>query len=198
MLFPSDIESRFLSVLPLFDLPRFHPPSSVSPRRTPLLSTPPSRFVRACSSLGAGSSLRPTQFHFSGAPSQPGRLRRGCHGDREGRREWSSPRKRNTTSPAAIAGSPFNGSFVVAWVGVWQPCATSHPLSTPTACVHVGWGWKREWQKQGNPLFRTITRGTEKEMDMLKSKRERETEREGDKWDRERKKMGVCEMERKE
>lgn len=53
-------------------------------------------------------------------------------GDREGRREWSSPRKRNTTSPAAIAGSPFNGSFVVAWEGVWQPCATSHPLSTPT------------------------------------------------------------------
>lgn len=43
----------------------------------------------------------------------------------------SSPRKRNTTSPAAIAGSPFSGSFVVAWVGGWQPRATRVSLTLP-------------------------------------------------------------------
>lgn len=51
----------------------------------------------------------------------------------------SSPRKRNTTSPAAIAGSPFSGSFVVAWVGEeeggWQPPCDESVSPFPTNLI---------------------------------------------------------------
>lgn len=80
---------------------------SALPCRTPPLSTPPSRSRGFSGSLAV--SFPPNSLLDPGGVGT---------GDREGRREWSSPRKRNTTSPAAIAGSPFNGSFVVAWEGV--------------------------------------------------------------------------------
>lgn len=119
---------------------------SALPCRTPPLSTPPSHSRGFSGSLAV--SFPPNSLLDPGGVGT---------GDREGRREWSSPRKRNTTSPAAIAGSPFNGSFVVAWEGVWQPCATSHPLSTPTF-RSVGMGerdgtcfiqYKRNWERDG-------------------------------------------------
>lgn len=133
------------------------PPSSAFPRRTPPLSTPPSR-SRRLESL----ALRLTSARSVSFPPllDPGGV---CTGDREGRREWSSPRKRNTTSPAAIAGSPFNGSFVVAWEGVWQPCATSHPLSTPTF-RSVG---MREGERDGEASVSYTITEIENEMDIL-------------------------------
>lgn len=49
----------------------------------------------------------------------------------------SSPRKRNTTSPAAIAGSPFSGSFVVAW-GVDSPVRRESVSPFPTDPIEPG------------------------------------------------------------
>lgn len=110
----------------------------VRPRPTRTLSIPLSRSCR----LVEVPRSEPLSFISANPLSlfQP-RGGGGWNENREGRREWSSPRKRNTTSPAAIAGSPFNGSFVVAGVGgLTALCDESSPFDPERPGSDVGGG----------------------------------------------------------
>ena len=99
---------------------------SLSPSFLPSLSFPLSFLMFLLIPLGPHNSLCSSLFshrypHLP-PPYLSGPRDRGSTRDRDGIEKVegngeSSPRKRNTTSPAAIAGSPFSGSFVVAWVG---------------------------------------------------------------------------------